>query len=95
MVSGRHKSNTMRKVFVRLPGGKTAVRYKLRKPSRATCPMTGEKLQGVPNLRPVGISRLPKTKRRPQRAFGGVLSSRAARRVIVSKARSEPAQSDE
>jgi large subunit ribosomal protein L34e len=87
MVSGRHKSKTMRKVFVRIPSGVSVVRYKLRKPSRATCPMTGEKLQAVPNLRPNDLNQLPKTKKRPQRAFGGVLSSRAARRVIMSKAR--------
>lgn len=92
MVSGRHKSGSMRKVFVRTPGGKTATKYKLRKPSRAVCPMTGEYLQGVPHARPANLRRLPKTKRRPQRAFGGVLSSRASRRVIIGRARSELTQ---
>jgi len=77
----------MRKVFVRTPGGRTVERYTLRKPSQPVCPITGQKLHGIPHLRPTALRNLAKSKKRPQRAFGGVLSSRAARRVIMTKAR--------
>jgi len=77
----------MRRVFVRTPGGKTVERYVLRKPSRAVCSITGQKLHGIPHMRPTAFRNLAKSKKRPQRAFGGVLSSRAARRVITTKAR--------
>ena len=87
MVSGKHKSGSVRKVFVRTPSSKVKTVYKLRKPSRATCPVTGEKLQGIPHVRPTKLRNTPISKRRPSRAFGGNLSSKAARRVIIEKAR--------
>jgi large subunit ribosomal protein L34e len=89
MVAGRHKSNSMRKVKVRTPGGKTVERYTLKKPGRAVCPMTGQYLHGVPHLRPTKLRNTPKTKRVPTRAYGGVLSSKAARAVVKFRARSE------
>lgn len=77
----------MRKVFVRTPSGKTVERYTLRKPSKPVCPITGQKLHGIPHKRPTAHKNLSKTQKRPQRAFGGVLSSRASRRIIQTKAR--------
>ncbi|MFT4313072.1 MAG: 50S ribosomal protein L34e [Candidatus Woesearchaeota archaeon] len=87
MVSGKHKSGSVRKVFVKTPGGQTKTVYKLRKPSRATCPVTGEKLQGIPHVRPTELRNTPVSKRKPSRAYGGNLSSKAARRAIIQKAR--------
>ena len=87
MVSGKHKSGSVRKIFVKVPGGETKTKYVRRKPSRAVCPVTGERLQGVPHVRTSKIRNIAISKRRPSRAFGGVLSSKAARRVIIEKAR--------
>ncbi len=79
----------MRKVFVKTPGGETVVHRRLRKPKRAHCAVTGEPLHGVPRERPAKLKKLPKTSRRPERPFGGVLSSKAMRMVMKSKVRDE------
>lgn len=85
MVSGKFKSRSLAKKFVKTPGGRVVTRYEKRKPSRATCPDTGIFLHGIKHVRHVG--KLSKSARRPSRAYGGVLSSSAARREIIAKAR--------
>ncbi len=87
MVSGKHKSNSLRKVFKRTPGGKNTVHYVKRKPKAAKCSVTGKVLAGVPRERTPGIKAMPKSKRRPERPYGGVLSSQAMRKKLTEKAR--------
>ncbi len=79
------KSRSSRRIKVKLPGGRVTIHYEKRKPKRAIDPHTKEILQGVPNLIPVKLRRLPKTKRRPNRPFGGVLSSSSMRERIIEK----------
>jgi len=88
MVSGKYKSSSFRKVFVKTPGGNTVVHRRLKKPGRAQCAETGVYLSGVKNMRPKKFANLPKSQKRPNRAYGGVLSSKPARRTIIKKARS-------
>jgi large subunit ribosomal protein L34e len=83
MVSGKHKSNTLKKVFVRTPGGKTTVQYRKRKPSAAECSGCGIKLSGVPRERPCNLKKIPRSARRPERPFGGVLCSSCSRKKII------------
>lgn len=83
MPEGKHKSRTMRRVFVKTPGGNNIVHYKTRKPSKAVCGGCGTVLQGVPRERPYKMQNMPKTQKRPSRPFGGVLCSKCMRRVIV------------
>jgi len=85
MPEGKHKSRTMRRVFVKTPGSKTILHYKLRKPSKAICGGCGTQLSGVPRERPFKMQNMPKTKKRPQRPYGGVLCSRCMRQVIVAR----------
>lgn len=84
-----HKSNTLRKVFVKTPGGKTTVHYRRRKPACAKCADTGKPLSGVPRELPRKMTNLPKSKKRPERPYGGFLSSAAMRKRLKQKARSE------
>ncbi|MFT4343158.1 MAG: 50S ribosomal protein L34e [Candidatus Woesearchaeota archaeon] len=88
MVSGKHKSRTLRKIFVKAPGNTVKVHYRRRKPGKATCPIYGTALAGVPQENTTKIRNMPKTMRRPERPFGGVLSSRAMRDKMKVKARS-------
>ena len=46
--------------------------------------MTKKILPGVPSLLPYELNKLPKSKRRPNRPYGGVLSSEAMREKIIS-----------
>ncbi len=87
MPQGMFKSRTLRRVSKRVPGGKAVKRYEQRKPSSARCAVTGELLHGVPRELPTQLAKLSKTKRRPERPYGGVLSSRASRQVIKEEAR--------
>lgn len=87
MVSGRFKSRSKRKVFVKAPGNKVKVHYRQRKPQRAVCAKYGTPLVGVPRESPSKMANLPKTKKRPERPYGGVLSSKAMREKMKEKAR--------
>lgn len=87
MVSGHHKSRTFRRVFRKTPGGRTILMYKKRKPSKAHCACCGRVLNGVPRERPYVIKKLPKTQRRPERPYGGMLCSACTRKRIIEEAR--------
>ncbi len=86
MVAPKYRSRSMRRVFVRTPKG-TRIHYKRRDPKTGICPVTGEVLKGVPRVSANKMKNLSKTKKRPQRPFGGVLSSRAMRRFAITEAR--------
>ena len=87
MPAGRFKSRTFRRVFVRTPGARTVLHYRKRKPKAAKCGCCGTALKGAPRERPYKMSNLPKTKKRPERPFGGNLCSRCMRKAVVEKAR--------
>lgn len=62
--------------------------YRKRKPSKAICAGCGALLHGVPRERPFIMQRLAKTKKRPERKFGGTLCSKCSRDKIKEHARS-------
>lgn len=88
MTQSKTKSRTFARKQVRTISGTKTV-YKRRKPKVGTCPVTKEKLKGVPRELPVKMRNLAKTEKRPQRPFGGVLSSKASRQEIKKRARSK------
>ncbi len=81
------RSRTFRRVKVRVPGGTVKMHYRKRKPSSASCGVCGAELHGVPRERPYIMKSLPKTEKRPERPFGGVLCSSCARDEFKSRAR--------
>jgi large subunit ribosomal protein L34e len=87
MVAGRFKARTYRRVFRRTPGGKVTLHHVRRKPGKATCGGCGAVLKGVPQVRQYRLRNMPKTARRPERPYGGVLCSSCARRKILAGAR--------
>ncbi|MFH1849577.1 MAG: 50S ribosomal protein L34e [archaeon] len=87
MPSGRHKSRSLRKITQKASGGRTVVQYKPRKPGKAKCAECSSLLHGVPRERPVRMMNLPKTKKRPERPYGGVLCSKCLRKRIVDSVR--------
>ena len=68
-----YRTRTFRKVKVKTPSGKVVIHYKKRKPKPAHCGKCKKRLHGVPRDLPYKIRRLPKTQRRPDRKYGGVL----------------------
>ena len=88
MVCGKFKSKSQRKVFVKVPGNTIKVHHSARKPKRAICPVYGTPLSGVPRMNPSSMGKLAKSERKPERPFGGMLSSKATRDIMKDKARS-------
>lgn len=88
MPSGNKKSGSLRKVFKKTPGGKVIIAYEKRNPSQHKCSGCGIELIGIPRLRPTKMQNIPKTQRRPERAYGGYLCSACARRKIIVEHRS-------
>ena len=89
MPSGKHKSRTLRRVFVKTPSGKNKIHYRKRKPSHSSCGGCGIALQAVPRELPAKMTNMPKTEKRPDRPYGGILCSTCMRMVMKDKARSE------
>jgi large subunit ribosomal protein L34e len=87
MTKPNRRSRTFRRVYRKTPGGKTVLQYKKRKPARAVCADCGAVLAGVPRERPYKMQRMPKTKKRPERPYGGVLCSKCTRKKMIAKAR--------
>lgn len=77
-----HRTRSLRRKQVRTPGGKLVTRYLKRKPKIAHCATCKKTLKGVPRERPYKMHKLPKTKKRPERPYGGVLCSSCMRKKI-------------
>lgn len=85
MVERKLRSKSKRKVFVKTPGGKTVKHYRERKPDKQICGGCGSPLHGIPRLLQVKLKNLAKTKKRPERPYGGVLCSRCMRKKILER----------
>ncbi len=87
---GRYKSRkAYRLVSVKVPGGRTVIQYKKKKPNTAKCAECGAKLSGTLRERPYKMKKMPKTKKRPTRTYGGYLCSKCARKKIIEEVRSK------
>lgn len=87
---GRFKSRKgLRMLFVRTPGGRTVVHFKRKKPSKAKCSNCSKILHGVPRELPFKMENLSKTKKRPERPYGGVLCSCCTRLLLREQARTK------
>ena len=82
----RRKSRTFRRVPVKVSKG-TSMHYRRRKPKQAHCSKCGSTLPAVPRLLSVKMAALAKTKKRPERPYGGILCTRCMRATIKQKTR--------
>ncbi|MCH8003462.1 MAG: 50S ribosomal protein L34e [Nanoarchaeota archaeon] len=81
------RSRSLRRLQIKVPGGRTILHYKERKPGKAKCGSCGSLLKGVPRERNLKMHKLPKTKKRSTRPYGGNLCSKCTRSLIVEKVR--------
>ncbi|MCK5022888.1 MAG: 50S ribosomal protein L34e [Candidatus Aenigmarchaeota archaeon] len=79
------RSTSLRKLRKKTPGGRTVNRYAGKNNSRAKCATCKKPLAGVPAGRDSDISKLSKSQKRPDRAFGGNLCSACSRREIKKR----------
>ena len=89
MPTGKYKSGHFRRVFRRTPGARVVTLYRERKPSKQRCAKCDTVLSGVPRLRKAEAANTPKTAKRPERPFGGVLCSRCSRDLIKKSTRAK------
>ncbi|MDI6826412.1 MAG: 50S ribosomal protein L34e [Candidatus Aenigmarchaeota archaeon] len=82
MVKPMLRSRSIKKRRVRTPGNRLMTHFERKKPNVAKCGVCGKPLHGVPRLNPSGIRKLPKTKRRPERPYGGNLCSECMRKLF-------------
>jgi large subunit ribosomal protein L34e len=81
-----HRSRSRRKIFYRAPSGETRVRYEKKKTGKIKCGLCGAQLHGVPHgKRPVEVRKLNKSRKRPERMFGGVLCHKCLERVLKTR----------
>jgi len=73
MPEPRYRSRSLRRRYLRTPGGRVTIHYWRKKPDVAKCALCGQPLRGVPRLRPAEFRKLTKSQRRPERPFGGCL----------------------
>ena len=78
------RSRSKRRVFTKT-ATKTVIHYKSRKPSKAICSTCKKPLKGVPREVSSKMRNMPKTKKRPERPYGGVLCSSCSRKVIAKQ----------
>ena len=81
------RTRSLRKVFKKVPGGRISLHRVRRKPNAAKCGCCGIALKGVPRELIHKMRHLPKTMKRPQRPYGGVLCSGCMRQEIIKKIR--------
>ncbi len=87
MRPSKAKSRTFRRISRKTPGGKTVVHYKKGKPAVGKCSSCGAVLKGVPRERPHKMMKMTKTKKRPERPYGGKLCSKCMRKHFKETAR--------
>lgn len=86
MPAPRLRSRSIKKVYVKTPGGKTVVHYKHKKPKAAKCPSCGNALKGTSRKRPYKMKKAGKTKKKVTRPYSN-LCSRCMRKEIIRGAR--------
>ncbi len=79
------EGKSVKRIAIRTPGGNLTYHYRKRKIKDASCSGCGAKLHGVPRLRTKQLAKLAKTKRRPERIFGGVLCPSCVEEKIKNK----------
>ncbi|KAI3428330.1 hypothetical protein D9Q98_006710 [Chlorella vulgaris] len=75
------KSNKQR--VLRTPGGKLTLQVAKKKTTHPTCPISGQRLHGLPAVRPNTLTRINKSKKTVHRAYGGHLAAGVVRERIV------------
>ncbi len=86
MVKPALRSRSLRRVYRRTPGGRTVVHYERGRPGRAVCTVCGRPLAGVPRVRSVELHGLSRSRKRPNRPYGGVLCSSCLANAIARAA---------
>lgn len=78
----RYRTHSLRRVYVRTPGGEIVIHYEKRPWGTPRCALCKRPLFGVPRDSRK-LKDLPKTKKRPERPYGGYLCAECLRRELT------------
>lgn len=81
------RTRTRKRHSKRLPGGASRVFATRKKPNKAKCALTSEILHSTPRTKGIKDKTIPKSQKRPERPYGGILGSRSMRNIFIQKAR--------
>ena len=81
------RSRTLRRVYIKTPGNKNKILYKLRRHSNATCSNCGGLLHGVKTGSSSIIRNISKSSTNPKRMFAGILCSNCTKLEIIKRTR--------
>ena len=81
------RSRTLRRVFVRTPGGTNKILYKKRKPRSPHCANCGKPLHGTIRAITSVLRNVSKSKKHPKRKFGGNLCFNCTKRRLIQESR--------
>ncbi len=84
MVAPRLRSTSLAKKIKKTPGGRKVTHHRRKSSKAAKCAECGQALLGVPRSR---TSKLTRSKRVPNRPFGGNLCSKCTRLALKKKIR--------
>ena len=87
MVAGKHRSRSLRRVYVKTPGGRTVLHYRRRKPQGAKCANCKKNLLAVPREIVSVLRNISKSSKRPERPYGGYYCSACTREHLKTQAR--------
>lgn len=82
VMPSKTKSRSFRRLKKKTPGAQNVTHYVRRKPGQAKCAGCGAVLHGIPRGSNSEMKDLPKTAKRPERPYGGVLCSTCSREAI-------------
>ena len=71
----------------RTPTGKVVIQLRREKPKVPKCAICKKSLHGIPRLIPSELRKLPKSKKRPSRVYGGYLCSACVKELLREKVR--------
>jgi large subunit ribosomal protein L34e len=74
-----------KKIKRRTPSGRSVVRRGKKRPEVAKCAKCGAKLHGMPRRKPSELKKMPKSKRVPNRPYGGNLCSGCMRELFKNR----------
>ena len=80
------RTTSLRRVRKKTPSGVSVVHYYRKRPAGGRCGICGKPLHGVPRDIPSKVRKIPKTKKRPERPYGGTLCSSCTREMVKIKA---------
>ena len=86
MVRGNRRSRTYRRIHIKTPSGKNKIIYKKRKIGDSKCADCGKRLY-LKKSTQNKFKNITKSKKRPERPFGGYLCSKCTRKKIIELVR--------